>query len=495
MGDLWVLIGSSLYLYLSLFTLTGTPFLLSGDQVFYWMDAEHMMAGWRIYRDFFKFTPPGTDMLYFGFFKVLGLRIWVPNLIVFLLGVALTWVCFRIAAMILERSYALLAASLFLVFIYGALLNATHHLFSELIVLGAVAVLMQGENDTRIMSAGLLLGVATFFTQTRGPVAFAALALYLAWERWRISSSWTLLARRVGLMFISSICAWAILSSYFIATTGLRQLWYWEVLYSMRFKVTGADVLGLPGGLSGWHGYFALGQILAVYVMLPVVYALSLWACLRERGKQAVGNSERRLMLTLVGLATGFEVALSPNWLRVYCVAAPGILLLVWVVSRTGRMQRHIACLMWIGLICLAAQQIRARHRDQSTVAQLPAGRVATFKPAAEKLVWVGQHTRPGDFFFQPAWPGVYLPLYLQSPTYAEAFNVTDETRPEYVTRSIDEVEARQVRYILWAPRLNGPRDAAHPESYHLTPFRDYMQKHYRMVWVFPDRDEVWERQ
>jgi hypothetical protein len=146
-------------------------------------------------------------------------------------------------------------------------------------------------------------------------------------------------------------------------------------------------------------------------------------------------------------------------------------------------------------LICIAVQQIHSRHRDQSTVVRLPAGRVATFRQAAEKLEWIGQHTNPGDFFFQPAWPGVYLPLYLQSPVYAEAFNVTDETRPEYVTRSIEEVEARQVRYILWAQRLNAPRDPAHPESYHLTPFRDYMQKHYRMVWVFPDQDQVWERQ
>jgi Dolichyl-phosphate-mannose-protein mannosyltransferase len=458
------------------------------------MDAERMMAGWRIYRDFFKFTPPGTDMLYLAFFRVFGLRIWVTNLIVLLLGVALTWVCFRIAAMFLGRSHALLATSFFLVFIYGALLNATHHLFSELIVLGAVAVLMRGVNDTRMVAVGLLLGMATFFTQTRGPVAFAALVLYLLWERRRTQSSWTLLARRAGLMLVSLICSWAILSSYFIATIGLGQLWYWQVLYSMRFKVTGADALGLPGGLSGWHQFFQSGQILAVYVMLPVVYALSLWSCFRERRELTAANTERRLMLTLVGVATGLEIALSPNWLRVYCVAAPGVLLLVWMLSRTGRMQRYKLGLMWVGLICLAVQQIRTRHRDQSTLVQLPAGRVATFKQAAEKLEWVGQHTKPGDFFFQPAWPGVYLPLYLQSPVYAEAFNVTDETRPEYVTRSVDEVETRHVRYILWAPRLNASRDPAHPESYHLTPFRDYMQNHYRQVWVFPDQDQVWER-
>ena len=117
-----------------------------------------------------------------------------------------------------------------------------------------------------------------------------------------------------------------------------------------------------------------------------------------------------------------------------------------------------------------------------------------TYKQAAEKLEWIGQRTRPGDFFFQPGWPGMYLPLHLQSPIYAEGFNATEETRPEYVTQSIGEVEARQVQYILWAPRLNTPADPAHPESYHLTSFRDYMQSRYRKVWVFSDKDEVWQR-
>ena len=167
-SDLWVLVGSSIYLYLSLFTLRGTPFLLSGDQVFYWMDAEHMMAGGRIFRDFFKFTPPGTDLLYFGVFRIFGLQIWVPNLIVLVLGVALTWVCLRVASLFMEGAHALLAAAFFLVFIYGALLNATHHLFSELVVLVAVMVLMRGTTEARILLAGLLLGAATFLTQTRG---------------------------------------------------------------------------------------------------------------------------------------------------------------------------------------------------------------------------------------------------------------------------------------------------------------------------------------
>lgn len=69
-----------------------------------------------------------------------------------------------------------------------------------------------------------------------------------------------------------------------------------------------------------------------------------------------------------------------------------------------------------------------------------------------------------------------------------------DETPPEFVTDSIRQLESNRVQYILWAPRLNVPALADHPEGYHLAPFRSYMAQHYRLVEVFPDQDEIWER-
>jgi hypothetical protein len=433
-------------------------------------------------------------LLYFAAFKAFGLRIWVPNLMVLVLGIALTWACYRIASLLLDTAQAILAAAFFLVFLYGALLNATHHWFSELAVLWAVATLMRGCSTSRIVSAGILLGVATFFTQTRGPIAFAALIVYLVWERSRAGTSWPLSWRRAVLLSVSFVSAWACLSSYFLVTTGFRQLWYWQVLYTMHYKVSGANALGLPGGPFEWHRLPAYAEMLFVYAMLPVVYCISLWSCRREGHGRLELETARRMMLTVVGIATALEVALSPNWLRVYCVAAPGVILLVWAIGRNKTARRYLAGLLWLGLICLAARQTWGRHQTQTTIMQLPAGRVAAVREAAEKLKWIGQRTQPGEFFFQPAWPGVYLPLHLQSPVYAEAFTLTEETRPEYVAQSIREVDAKQVKYILWAARLDAPADSEHAQSYHLAPFRDYMHEHYRMVRVFPDQDQLWER-
>ncbi|HXP07523.1 MAG TPA: hypothetical protein VN828_03460, partial [Acidobacteriaceae bacterium] len=37
-----LLLGSGLYLYFNLFTITGIPYLLDGDQVFFWVYAERL---------------------------------------------------------------------------------------------------------------------------------------------------------------------------------------------------------------------------------------------------------------------------------------------------------------------------------------------------------------------------------------------------------------------------------------------------------------------
>src|ERR1700739_422715 len=78
---------SAIYLYANLFAFPNIPFLLGGDQVYLWMNAQRMLHGERIYQDFFQFTPPGADLIYLGFFKLFLPHIWVTNAIVLAVGV------------------------------------------------------------------------------------------------------------------------------------------------------------------------------------------------------------------------------------------------------------------------------------------------------------------------------------------------------------------------------------------------------------------------
>jgi hypothetical protein len=159
----------------------STPYALGGDQVFFWLDGLRLLHGEEIYRDFFQFTPPGTDWVYLWAFKLFGARSWVPNIVVLLLGVALSFVCLRIARQIMARTRAALALALYVVVVIGLTLDGTHHWFSLLLVMTAVSTLLRGETLARIAVAGSLLGMAAFFTQTRGPAAALAIAVWLMW--------------------------------------------------------------------------------------------------------------------------------------------------------------------------------------------------------------------------------------------------------------------------------------------------------------------------
>jgi hypothetical protein len=495
-GVYWVplalLLGAATYLYLNLFALPRTPFLLGGDQVFFWMDAQRMLGGEKIYRDFFQFTPPGTDLVYLASFKLFGPYLWVTNAAVFVLGVALCFICFAVARDMMDRSSALLASALFLVLIYGKLLNGTHHLFSLLAIMCAVKICMKESTAARSLVAGALLGLASFFTQTHGAVVLFALVTFLAWEQLHAKKFQMNLLRNPVLLLLGYCAALLLLSARFIAVEGVRQLWHFQVAYAWQNGGNRSSFLGLPGPVT-WHTLLNLSQYLFVYLLLPVVYLVTLLQCWRERANP-VFPWRRVELLSVVGLMLLLEVASSVNWLRVYAVSMPGIILFLWIVSRSGRLWRSVFVMLWIGTICLALLQTVSRFRVLTVIAQLPGGTVAVEPIAYEKLHWIMQHTTPGQFFFQAGWPGVYLPLGLHNPVYEDSIRPGDSSPPESISSTIRLLEERQVKYILWPVRLDSENKLAGMPQDNVLPLRTYVHSRYTQVKVFPDGDSILQR-
>ena len=485
-----LLLGSVIYLYLNLFTLTATPFLLGGDQVFYWMYAQRLLHGERIYRDFFQITPPGTDLLYLGGFELFGTRIWVPNLVVLATGVGLCWLCLRVARSIMKPAHAALAAALFTIFFYGHMINGTHHAFSMAAVMGALAVLVAETTAMRLSLAGSLLGIASFFTQTTGLFAAVGIAAWQCWEAFQARASRWSCVKALAALLLPLGLTWAALSGYFIATNGLRQLFYFQVTHVQRYMVSGSDGLSLGFGEAlTWFGQPGGRVHLLVYATLPAVYAIALW---RGRngvtGTPAAGIGRRVRLVALVGAALFLQTAQHPSWLRVYFVAIPGAILLTWLLTEeAGRLQKYAAPLLSIALLGIASHQVWARHRQQAALADLPAGRIATTPLDAEKATWFARHTLPGQFFFQAGWPGLYLPLALRNPVFLDELDTSYQTPLEYVELSVGQLEAKRVRYILWLPQLESP-------EFPFMAVRKLLADRYQRVWTFSDRNEVWER-
>lgn len=487
--DVVVIAGCFVFLYANLFARPETPFLLGGDQVFFWMDSQRLLYGEHVYRDFFQFTPPGADLIYLGVFRLFGPRIWTPNLVVLLLGTSLCALCLRISRSMMSRALAVLATLLYLVLVIGTTLDGTHHWLSLLAATGAVAVLMKGRTTARIAIAGALLGVATFITQSTGPVAAVGISMWLTWERFRTQEPWSSYLKRQNLLFAPLVLTWIVLSSYYIATIGLDRLWFFYVTYVWECVVSGWNTLsiGFPGTLSRatllplLHWCFA-------YILLPAVYAICLWRCWRISCEGPSDKVARVSLLTLFGAALFLEVALSPSWFRFFCSALPGVILLIWLVGEFGRITLHATRLLWVGVIVLAAQQTWSVRAHNSTIEELPAGRIAASPLDAEKLAWLAAHTRPGQFMLQAGWPSMYVPLGLRNPIYLDVIpGCGSATRLAYVALSVRQLEAKRVRYIVWSPRMESLDDSP-------AVFREYLRGRYRQIWRFSDQDEIWER-
>lgn len=220
-------LGCALFLYLEAFILPSTPRAAAGDQSIYLHDAARMFDGQIIYRDFDHFTLPGTSALYLALFKLFGVRAWIPQAMLVLIGSLIAWLSFGICRKLMSGPAAFLPGILFLTLPFTGYFDATHHWYSTLAATAALAVLMEERSPGRVAAAGVLWGVGTCFAQSLvlGPVG---LALFLAWEARRAQASPRKngLLKTVGVLFGTYVATVVTFNAYFVARAGFGKFFY-----------------------------------------------------------------------------------------------------------------------------------------------------------------------------------------------------------------------------------------------------------------------------
>ena len=481
-----------LYLYLNLFSFSNVPYLTGGDQTWFWSYGLRMLQGDIVYRDFFQFTPPGTDLFYFGLFRVLGPNIWVADFAVIMVGTAMCWVCFTIATQIMNREWALLASGLFLIFVYARLLDATHHWFSLLAVLVAARVAMPERSLRRLAVAGACLGVASFFTQTAGVAGTLALVLTLIWERVTDHKPWQGLSRELLALFSMLCLVWCALSTPFIMSVGWKQLWYLWVVYPQVYVM---HQLFRPGLFKqpSLSTLSALTQRIFILVLTICVYPVVWCHCWRKRRESGKQDGTKLVLLSVCGFLLLVGVISRANWVRIYCVSMPAVLLLIWLLANASGTRRYSKGVIWALVICSAVSQTTFRHRHSHEVVNLPAGRaiLANELYESDELIWLGRHTRPNEPFFQAEFLNMYFPLQLRNPVFVEFLS---ESMPVgYLDLTLEQIEGKHVKYIIWS-RWLPPPEARITGRDPLEPFRVYICAHYAPVQIFANQDVVWQR-
>jgi hypothetical protein len=487
--------GALLFLYLRFFLLPGIPFVAAGDQNLFLIRAARIIHGQTLYRDFFEFVCPGTDLFYALLFRLFGIHAWVMAALGVVMGLTFFCVLTQIAGRLVRSPLVLLPAVLFLVLDFNYASDLTHHWYSTLAALAAVSVLAGGSSFPRIFAASTLCAIATLFTQTQGGLAFVAVAIYLLWLKRFETPDAKILPQFAVLILPYALILSGVLG-YYIYKAGVHTMFFDLIVFPLKYLSSGevnsprTYLRQLPP-VHGPGDILRLPPFLFVYLLVPYIYAVGLYQLWNRRGELRAELRQRLVLLHLTGFALFLAVASGPRYFRLCTVAPPAILICVWLVSSPGSVPRFVRNMLWIASAGFALLPLY-RQVQQHVTLNLPVGQVGFNDPLQfQEFQWLAQHTQPSDPFFNQ--PVLAFYLQLDDPT-GIGFVASDEfSRPEDVSAILQALERRPPRFIVLPPesRLRTVHD-------HSAPFRQYVHDHYRLARTFYlDRssryEEMWE--
>lgn len=489
-----ILLACAIFLYLQVFILPATPRAAGGDQSIYLHSASRMYGGEIIYRDYDQLTLPGTDVLYLGLFKLFGIRAWIPDAMLVLAGVLSVWLSFLIVAKVMDGRAVFLPGLLFLALPYSSYLDGTHHIYSVLAAISALALVIEGRTVTRLAWAGVLFGLATFFTQSSALVPFA-FGLFVAWEGFRKREAGRTLLKKEIALFASYVVSLSALLAYFVWKVGATRVFYNTVIFVAKYFSSAEPgswktyMLGWPSprNPANWPDLVAWPVI---HLLLPLVYILFFVRYWQERRKRPQEPWDNLMLISVTGLCLFVSVASAPSWNRLYTVSLPALIILVWLLSVPAKSERILQGALWALVVILAfAKPLVAQTRWRG-VLDLPTGRTAFFDLASyQETKWMSERTHPSSYAFGNQF--LCFALELKNPTRVAFVTPYAFTRPEQVQSVVNGLEAHSVQFVSWYPGLDAMVD---PAGNNLGPLREYLRGHYHVAALFANGHTIFER-
>jgi hypothetical protein len=479
--------------YLREFVLPNFAIISWADQTLFATNGARIVAGQMTYRDYFQFVTPGTDLLYALLFRIFGLRLWIPNVLMILLAAAGMFLLMLAANKVLRGPIAALPAALTLGFVFFGGLDATHHWFSVLLALTAMLILFDGSQYWRIALVGILCGIVASFTQSKGATVTAGFLIYLFAQPQHHDAPknpW----RKSLLLCTAALATFLAINGYYIHSLGLTEWIKWVIIFPFRYYPTlPAQTWRSPlDDFRNQTGFLRWICIPFIYAAVPLVYLVffRVMYCYRRAEPKQPWN--QLLLLAITGLALFLAVAPCLSVMRVASASLPGMILLAWLLNRCHRPGRIAAAtLATISLAIAIYLPIRNQTMHWHYLS-LPAGRTAILDPNRYELYrWMANNTHPGQMYFGIG--PMSLPLHLQIPAPIESPVPYEYDRPEHIAASIAAIETNRIPLLLLRPYLYLAGTWGYTDE-HLQPFRTYVEQHYRLTKTFPAGFEVWQR-
>ncbi|HZT69111.1 MAG TPA: hypothetical protein VFC10_05105 [Terriglobia bacterium] len=492
-----VLVAGFIFLYLNLFYLPNTPIYLLVDQVTQLFDARRMLAGEVIYRDFFQVTPPGTQLVYLLLYKFFGVRAWIPNAMLIVLGLAVMWLMIVISRKVLPGKAALLPAVLFLIVPFRSQVDATHHWYSTLIALAGIALLMESRTPLRLAGAGALFGLSTCFTQTRGLSATVGVSLFLVWQARRKRLAWRAFWKQQFHLWWAFILVVIGFNAWFAWKTGLATFLNDTIVFGLRYYPAEAwntyrvYMIDIPR-LRPWYRLPALAIFLSIHLLIPLIYILFFvryWTTARQNPD---APWDRLMLLSLTGFLMFLGIVSAPSWLRICAVSPPAVILFGWFWNSPGKFRVLRVNAVWVLAMLMAISECAEREIRWHKELQVPIGRIAIMDPDAyQRICYFLLRTKPGEYFFGDEMYNFLLDLH--DPARVPYVTGSDYTRPSQVDDLVYGLKAHTTKYVLFEAAADMP-PPSFGGSNHLGPFKDYLKRYYHFVTAFSDGEMVWER-
>lgn len=498
-ATLAVVLVSSLVIYLQVFLLPGTPRVATGDQAIYLHHATRMLNGEMIYRDYHHFTFPGTDVFYMTLFRVFGVGAWIPQAMLVVLGALMAWLILFISRKLIAGAAAYLPPLLFVALPFSSYLDATHHWYSLVATTAALSVLLEERSLVRLLCAGALVGIATFFTQSMTVVAMG-FTVFLFWERKYEQQEWVVLLKRTAVLLASFGVTIAGCMSYFVWKVGLKTIFYYTGVFVVKyypadwFNNWHVYLTGRPE-LHAWATWVDIPSFALIHLIVPFIYILFVFVgCTAAWAKLDKKARERLVLLNVTGIFLFLSVASAPAYSRLYAVSPPALLILVWLLDSSLKVPRVVMKCAWtVALAMLVSRPLLTQLRSKQFL-ELPTGRTAFFETLTyDKCKWAAERTHPSEYFFGDH--QICFALRLRNAGQVPFLRPTDYTRPEEVSDAIQGIERHHVRFVSWYIGLDREKDAArHPEGNHLAPMRAYLRENYHLAQTFSNGDQILER-
>ena len=489
------------FLYTQLFQLPFTPYYFEGDHLLTISNAMRLYGGETMYRDFFHLTPPGGELFYAALFQIFGIKVWVLNFGVLVLGLSLTALTWYISRQLFSGAIRYLAAAILLIVGFRLFfIDGSYRLFSIVFALAAIAVIFRDRTTKNLVAAGTLSGLAAFFLQPRGLTAIAGIVLFLLWENYRDGFDLRKLVEKIAFVALPFGITLTATQAYFVFQAGWENYYFAMVTFVRDhyphdpLATRQAFLSDIPSLDQYFSIYSPLGAISRYFrVAAPTIffYALVPWVYLifllfRWRMNGFVGNSstDRKLMLLcLTGLVLSAGIS-APSVYRFSHISIPAIIIFVWLLSKLKR-SNLVAAVLLVGLSLVGISYIIQRQTITKYFLDMPAGKAAFFsEPIYHRYQWVSEHTRPADVFFEGHHPSFYFPFHLVNPTPLYLVRDSEYTPAFQVQSVVKGLENNPPKYIAWPRKWSKTAEQRLPGD-NLEPLWLYLQANYEFETEF----------